>query len=478
MRWLLVLAAIGCAEKIYEDPPNGMRLPSDQAGYREGREEAIDAARIAAEVACDRLWSDCSSLCDEIFVYCGNSEEQCVEDYARDAVEDLQFPVYSVELAEQCADQLGRRSCLDLDPNSAQCEAAVLEGCPDDSDGYGRNYSWLGAHELTELPTTLSPHLCQGTREWFVFHLEAGEAVTMTLIGGTGSGWADLYAPVGDADRRDVANVGHSIHFDPTSDFQETEMFEPAPTAGIYYLQIYLNDVPRADVELAIGTDRRAPPTVEEVAFEAEKVVYRALCERLHGDCASACSEVDFYCGGSVEECTEAYAASAVEHIFDRESRILDRNLASSCAADLAQRSCGDLKSASCGDLLVSHCETDPLAYGRPWSGRMAKSVSLPATVDLDLCEDVRQFYRIDLSAGDQLVMRTLDDPVLGTVYGRLYPPNATDEDLFGENNALFYSYYLDSSEEITDPVPFTGTYYYQVEYHASGPIRLMLRRL
>ena len=108
----------------------------------------------------------------------------------------------------------------------------------------------------------------------------------------------------------------------------------------------------------------------------------------------------------------------------------------------------------------------------------MAEDVALPIAIDLDLCDDVRQFYRIDLNAGDQLVMRTQVDPVLDSAYGKLYPPNATDEDLLESNNYLFWSFYLDSNEIITDPVPFTGTYYYEVEYNATGPIRLMLRRL
>jgi hypothetical protein len=480
MKGMLVSLVLmfGCAEKVYDGPP-GSRPPSDQAGYREGREGAIDAARIAAEVACERLWGDCSSLCNSDFVYCGNSEQSCVENYALSAVEDLLYPVYSKDLAERCAEQLGRRSCLDLNPNSAECNAAIVEGCLGDNDDYGRPYSWLAAHQLDSLPVTLRPHLCEDTPEWFVFQLEAGETVSVTVVGGTGTAWLSLNAPVGGVDAQDVQEVGHSIHIDPASTNQDTESFMAAPTAGFYYLEIDLNEGPIADMEISIGTDRRQGPTATDVALETESIVYRALCERLHGDCSIACADSDFYCGASVDQCTDAYSRSAVEFIFDGDPRPLDRGKAAACAAELSQKACNDLGSPSsaCGELLVTHCATDPNAFARPWSGRMAESLALPVVVDLDLCDDVRQFYTFDLNAGDRLVMRTQVDP-LDSAYGYLFPPTATEEDLANSDNYLFWSFYLDSQEIITDPVPMSGRYFYTVEYNANGPIRLMLRKL
>lgn len=479
---LLLLSA--CQEVVYDGPtlkrdckegPCGIP-PDGRGGYQDGRDDALAAVRVAAEAACDRLWGDCASLCDSDWVYCGGSREQCVEDYARSAVEDLAYPVYSEELANACAEQLAIRSCIDLDPNSPECNSAVLEGCPNDEDGYGRPYSWLAAYDIPELPTTISPHLCEAAEEWFAVHLEAGEALAVTLAGGHGSAWLGLYAPVGAVGgAQDVENMGHSVHVDTDDTRQEIELFEAAPVAGTYYLQIDLNRVTQGDLEIAIGTDRRLPPGPEEFAVEALGQVYDALCSRLHSDCGSLCGEVDFYCGGSQAECAAAYTRSAVEVLFDRGAHTLDDAAVAACAADLSSRTCGDLGNAACEGLLTPQCAADPMAFGRPYAGRMAAPVTLPASLDLALCEDVRQFFRVDLAEGDQLVMRTAQEPI-GSLRAKLYPPGVTDEDLLEEDN-YFDSDYVDATVERSNPVPTTGTYWLSVEYNSSGSLTLMLER-
>ena len=63
MRKLLpLLLLMACDERVYDGNDDGMRLPGDQAGYREGREGAIEAAKIAAKAGCERLWSDCPAI--------------------------------------------------------------------------------------------------------------------------------------------------------------------------------------------------------------------------------------------------------------------------------------------------------------------------------------------------------------------------------------------------------------------------------
>ncbi len=270
---------------------------------------------------------------------------------------------------------------------------------------------------------------------------------------------------------------GTRFYLDPASTNQATEVFEAAPVAGIYYLKIDLNRAITADMELAVGTDRRPPPSAQEIGISTEEVVYAALCQRLHGDCSAACSRPDFYCGGSVDECQQVYARSAVESLFDRRPYTLDRAKAEACAAEIGGRACGDLgsSSGSCADLVVNECAADPQSFARPWAGRMASQVALPAALDLSLCDGVGQFFRIDLAEGQRLVMRTDRDLPTGSAYARLYPPSASDEDLLDEDNYYFYAFYLSSSETVSDPVPSGGTFYLETEYSADGPVHLEL---
>lgn len=479
MRWLWIalVALIGCKEVVYDGTLDPNHLPPDQAGYQQGRDGAIEAAEIATRAGCARLWSDCNSRCMDDFVYCGGSEDQCVHDYAKNAVEDLIYPVYSTELAEKCAQQLEERSCIDLDPDSPECEAAVLEGCPNDQDGYGAPYSWLSAAPIEMLPATLRPHLCSGADEWFAIHLEAGELAQLGVVGGTGQAWVGLYQPVGVPGRMDVEDVGHDVHVDPASTFQETQSFIAAPVTGTYYLKFSLNQVSVGDLNVVVGTDRRAPPTVEELARDAERIVYSALCARLHNDCASTCASTDVFCGATVDECSNAFAASAVEVLFDHGGRTIDRAKAEACAQDLSQRACSELgaMNAVCGDLLVNQCPADASGFLRPVAGRMARTIALPAALDLQLCDGIPQFFRIDLAQNAKLTMRTDVAPAFGSAYANLFAPAATDEDLAGNSNYLFFSYYLSPDPTTTDALPLSGSYYLRVEYNGTGPLHLSI---
>src|SRR5688572_27987129 len=99
---LALFGAAACSDVVYDGdnlPPCTGEHCADRnpatGSYVAGREEAEEAASVADEVACERLYSDCKSLCTNPWVFCGSSESQCVTDYVRSVVEDMTFPVSS-----------------------------------------------------------------------------------------------------------------------------------------------------------------------------------------------------------------------------------------------------------------------------------------------------------------------------------------------------------------------------------------------
>ncbi len=485
---LCLVPSFACSEIIYDDltqncdeGPCGIPATGD-GSYTQGRDEAFDAAKIVGEVVCGRAHSDCSELCDIPGAICGDSRSQCVENFARAVVEDLAVPMSSDRLAQACAQQIEQRSCTDLSPDSPECDFSIVEGCGNDDDEHGYNYSWLASKTLSELPSPLNVSLCESVSEWFSFRLEANERLKISLLGGTGQAWVTLHAPVGaPGGRQDVDQI-KAHHIDALS-ANETEFeFDPVPRAGAYYLELDLNRAPYGTLQLSIGSDLSPPQSAQEVNKQNAKIAYDALCQRLHGDCASVCSDPASFCGSDVAACSEAFAQAAIDRVAGsrlNDPKLIDAASARTCADAIAASGTCELGQGvpSCDSILGNaECRTqDPTNFARPTAWQLARSLeSVPVTLDLQLCEEQSQWFAIELNAGQRLSARLAARPT-GTVRARLYVPNSSPEDRLEQRNA-FEQRALDDRWDQLDAAPVSGTYFLEFENGlASTPAQVEL---
>lgn len=145
-----------------------------------GDDPARAAANRVAQAYCHRLFSDCASQCAALgSAFCPSSEPTCVADEARRSTDRYAYPMASDGLAAGCAAQLGSASCSDLSPDSVECDSWLVNGCPNDDDGFGTPYSALNAAPLPVGPAAFSPLFCEHVVEYFSVDLDAGEGISL-----------------------------------------------------------------------------------------------------------------------------------------------------------------------------------------------------------------------------------------------------------------------------------------------------------
>jgi hypothetical protein len=129
--------------------------------------------------ACARLHGECAPVCDNVFVECYDDVATCTEQWTRDYLADYEAPLVDPVRVAACAAQVDAQSCTDLEPDTVECEYAVVEGCPDDDDGHGAVYSPFTPGRV-QLGVPLDVRLCPGVEEFFAITLEAG--TTLELV--------------------------------------------------------------------------------------------------------------------------------------------------------------------------------------------------------------------------------------------------------------------------------------------------------
>lgn len=130
--------------------------------------------------ACARLHGECAPVCDNVFVECYDDVATCTEQWTRDYLGDYDAPLVDPVRVAACAAQVGGQSCTDLEPDTVECEYAVVEGCPDDDDGHGAVYSPFTPGRV-ELGVPLAVRLCPGVEEFFAITLETGATLELVL---------------------------------------------------------------------------------------------------------------------------------------------------------------------------------------------------------------------------------------------------------------------------------------------------------
>jgi hypothetical protein len=199
--------------------------------------------------SCSRLHGDCSELCDDPYIFCGGSVQECVDHYGQMWISDMQYPAASQALAQECADQVDGRPCLGLIESTVACDYFVTESCGQDG---GAGLSPLHATEVT-LPDIVDTPLCDGRTAWYTVDLAAAETVTLSLQSEIAYQLsADLGRLATNAKGQAIVEtIGVNLGFFAGNVNEES--FSPAPDAGSFL--IMLDDATTETVSVAISSD-------------------------------------------------------------------------------------------------------------------------------------------------------------------------------------------------------------------------------
>lgn len=180
---LAVTIGLACAaDDAATESTDASASASDGADGDAGLGEPADADAVEAPFAraCARLHDECAPVCDNVFVECYDDVATCTEQWTRDYLADYDAPIVDPARVAACAAQVDTQSCTDLEPDTVECEYAVVEGCPGDDDAHGAVYSPYAPGRIA-LGVPLDVHLCPGVEEFYAITLEAGATLELVL---------------------------------------------------------------------------------------------------------------------------------------------------------------------------------------------------------------------------------------------------------------------------------------------------------
>ncbi|MEM6991134.1 MAG: hypothetical protein AAF721_11570 [Myxococcota bacterium] len=199
--------------------------------------EPLDGAPqpwAAVQIGCQRLHGECNDVCSNPFVNCYENAEVCAEQFTADYIKDYTFPVLDADLAARCAAQVIDQPCLDLEPDTLECNYAVHEGCVGDDDGHGTTSSPFRPGRLT-LGQADSVYLCASVEEFYELELRQGQGVSVHASNAESSSLsASLHrlVPVS-SDRVQLESIVSYIDINDDDDD-----LEPVPSDGTYLLSL------------------------------------------------------------------------------------------------------------------------------------------------------------------------------------------------------------------------------------------------
>ncbi len=195
-RWILPLAiactpalACGADDDVSSGSASGAESGEDDAGL--GEPGDLDGAQAPFAEACERLHDECAPVCDNVFVECYDDVATCTEQWTLDYLGDYDEPLIDPVRVAACAAQVDAQSCTDLEPDTVECEFAVVESCIGDSDAHGAVYSPF-TPGVAQLDLPLDVHLCGGVREYFAITLEADMILELVQPDDTPGVFAEL----------------------------------------------------------------------------------------------------------------------------------------------------------------------------------------------------------------------------------------------------------------------------------------------
>ncbi len=172
-----VVAMTGCGA-------GGVDPAASGDGMAEAPQDLDDEHGAKAPVAraCARMHGECSAICDNVWAECYDDVATCTEQWYADYLEEFDAPMVDAALVSRCAEQVEAQPCTNLEPDTAECDYAVVERCLEDTDDYGTPYSPFWAHPV-QAGELLEPHLCAYIEEYYAIELRAGDVLDVERSG-------------------------------------------------------------------------------------------------------------------------------------------------------------------------------------------------------------------------------------------------------------------------------------------------------
>lgn len=197
--------------------------------------EAADAGEAPFQRACARLHGECASVCLSPFLECYGDPGTCADQWEADFLADFEDPLIDTERMRRCAEQVDEQSCTDLEPDTLECEYAIVDSCAGDRDELGQPYSPFLA---TAVATDAELHIevCPRVEEFVAIELDRGAVLEIVRPEDAPSSFFRLLQLLPDS-RGDAV-----LH--------EYPMDQPVPEDGVYLVSILASD--RTDQRLRL----------------------------------------------------------------------------------------------------------------------------------------------------------------------------------------------------------------------------------
>ena len=211
-----------------QSEPGGEGL--SEPGDAPGRHEPFS-------IGCARLHGECSSICDSPFLECYANASVCAMQWEAEFFDDFDDPLVDSTRMSRCADQVRDAACTSIEPDTLECEFAIVDACTGDRDALGQPYSPFSPATVVA-GEAFSIDLCGGISEFLAVELEAGDVVHLEEPEEGPNVFVSLHQMLetgsGDA-------VLHSLDED-----------QPVPEAGVYLVELQTVQRGVLDVRLAV----------------------------------------------------------------------------------------------------------------------------------------------------------------------------------------------------------------------------------
>lgn len=122
--------------------------------------------------ACTRLHGECSGLCDNLFFECYANVSTCATQWEAEFFDGFDDPRVDDTAMARCAEQVETAACTSIQPDTLECDYAIVDACTGDRDGFGAPYSPL-TPAAVPLGEWVSIDLCADVEEFYAVELLA-----------------------------------------------------------------------------------------------------------------------------------------------------------------------------------------------------------------------------------------------------------------------------------------------------------------
>jgi hypothetical protein len=192
---------------------------SDPGGDGLSEPSASSSRHDPFVTACRRLHDECSGLCDNLFFECYADASTCATQWEAEFFDGFDDPLVDDAAMARCAEQVETAACTSIQPDTLECDYAIVDACTGDRDAFGAPYSPLSP-AVVELGEWLTLDLCAGVEEFYAVELPAGRVLEIEEgEDGPNLGY-DLYQVLENG-------AGDAV-------LHEFDAYQPIPADGVY----------------------------------------------------------------------------------------------------------------------------------------------------------------------------------------------------------------------------------------------------